>query len=93
VPRKLGHAVKAADELIATPITTAAAWRWFRCPRPRATFTLMPAGTARVALRQIAPKPDSVDRVTRLSTRRFLKATGDAEIAWLFRRRRHRARH
>ena len=44
----------------------------------------MPAGTARVALRQLAPKPYSVERVETLpAIERFLKATGDCEIAWL----------
>ena len=44
----------------------------------------MPAGTARVALRQLAPKPlrSSASRRCRRSTR-FLKATGDAELVWL----------
>ena len=44
----------------------------------------MPAGTARVALRQLAPKPYAVERVETLpAIERFLKATGDAEIVWL----------
>src|SRR5260370_37307214 len=44
----------------------------------------MPGGTARVALRQLSPKPYSVERVETLpALERFLKATGDAEIAWL----------
>jgi hypothetical protein len=37
-----------------------------------------------VALRQLAPKPYAVDRVDVLpAVERFLKSTGDAEIAWL----------
>src|SRR5436305_11273445 len=44
----------------------------------------MTGGTARVALRQFAPKPYSVERVDTLpAIERFLKATGDSEIAWL----------
>src|SRR3954464_11805809 len=44
----------------------------------------MTGGTARVALRQLAPKPYSVERVETLpAIERFLKATGDSEIAWL----------
>jgi hypothetical protein len=44
----------------------------------------MPAGTARVALRQLSPKPYSVERAETLpAIERFLKATGDCEIAWL----------
>ena len=51
---------------------------------PQRDITLMPAGTARVALRQMSPKPWSVERVETLpAIERFLKATGDAEIAWL----------
>src|SRR5437879_8919712 len=44
----------------------------------------MPAGAARVALRQLAPKPYSIERVETLTAiDRFLKATGGCEIAWL----------
>ena len=51
---------------------------------PTRDITLMPAGTARVALRQLAPKPYSIERVETLpSIARFLKATGDCDIAWL----------
>lgn len=47
-------------------------------------ITLMPAGTARVALRQFAPKPYAVDRVEALpALARFLAKTGDSEIVWL----------
>src|SRR6266851_3179326 len=43
-----------------------------------------PTGAARVALRQLVPKPYAVDRVDVLpAVERFLKTTGDAEIAWL----------
>src|SRR5260221_14099476 len=51
---------------------------------PARDITLMPGGTARVALRQLAPKPYSIERVETLAALdRFLKATGDAELAWL----------
>ena len=51
---------------------------------PTRDITIMPAGTARVALRQLAPKPYSIERVETLpAIGRFLKATGDCEIAWL----------
>ena len=44
----------------------------------------MQAGAARVALRQLVPKPYAVDRVDVLpAVERFLKSTSDAEIAWL----------
>src|SRR5229473_4431783 len=51
---------------------------------PARDITLMPGGTARVALRQLVPKPYSIERVETLpAIERFLKATGDSEIAWL----------
>jgi hypothetical protein len=51
---------------------------------PTRDITIMPAGTARVALRQLAPKPYSIERAETLPViERFLKATGDCEIAWL----------
>jgi Domain of unknown function (DUF4159) len=44
----------------------------------------MPAGNARVALRQLAPKPYTIERIETLpAIGRFLKATGDGEIVWL----------
>ena len=66
------------------PTATGAAWRWCRCPNLTRDITIMPAGTARVALRQLTPKPYSIDRVETLpALERFLKATGDSEIAFL----------
>jgi hypothetical protein len=51
---------------------------------PARDITIMPAGTARVALRQLVPKPYSIERIETLpAIGRFLKATGDCEIAWL----------
>ena len=45
---------------------------------------MMTGGTARVTLRQFVPKPYSIERVETLpAIERFLKATGDCEIAWL----------
>src|ERR1700759_4796592 len=44
----------------------------------------MPASAARVALRQLTPKPYSIERVETLGIlERFLKGAGDAEIPWL----------
>jgi hypothetical protein len=41
---------------------------------PARDITLMPGGTARVALRQLAPKPYSIERVETLAALdRFLK--------------------
>src|SRR5438270_1896289 len=76
--------VKAADELIANADSDRRGVALVPLSEPARDITLMPAGTARVALRQIAPKPYSVDRVDTLGALdRFLKTTGDAEIAWL----------
>src|SRR5271154_1543817 len=42
------------------------------------------SATARVALRQLTPKPYAVERVETLAAiERFLKVTGDCEITWL----------
>ena len=44
----------------------------------------MPAGNARVALRQLSPKPYAIERVETLpALERFLKAPATAEIVWL----------
>ena len=76
--------VKAADELIANADNDRRGVALVPLSETARDITLMPAGTARVALRQIAPKPYSIDRVDTLGALdRFLKATGDAEIAWL----------
>src|SRR6266403_933204 len=76
--------VKAADELIANADSDRRGIALVPLSEPARDITLMPAGTARVALRQLAPKPYSVDRVDTLAAiGRFLKATGDSEIAWL----------
>src|SRR6201994_61838 len=76
--------VKAADELIANADNARRGIALVPLPEPARDITLMPGGTARVALRQLAPKPYSIERVETLAAiERFLKATGDAEIAWL----------
>jgi hypothetical protein len=76
--------IKAADELIANADNDRRGVTLVPLSEPARDITLMPAGTARVALRQLAPKPYSVERVETLpALERFLKATGDAEIAWL----------
>src|SRR5437660_161500 len=76
--------VKAADELIANADNDRRGGALVPLSETARDITLMPAGTARVALRQIAPKPYSIDRVDTLGALdRFLKSTGDAEIAWL----------
>ena len=76
--------IKAADELIANADNDRRGVALVPLSEPARDITLMPAGTARVALRQLAPKPYSIERVETLPRiDRFLKATGDAEIAWL----------
>ena len=76
--------IKAADELIANADNDRRGVTLVPLSEPARDITLMPAGTARVALRQLAPKPYSIERVETLpALERFLKATGDAEIVWL----------
>ncbi len=76
--------IKAADELIANAESDRRGVALVPLSEPARDITLTPAGTARVALRQLAPKPYSIDRVDTLATLgRFLKTTGDCDIAWL----------
>jgi hypothetical protein len=76
--------IKAADELIANADNDRRGIALVPLSEPARDITLMPGGTARVALRQLAPKPYSIERVETLpAIERFLKATGDAEVAWL----------
>ncbi|WP_213774437.1 DUF4159 domain-containing protein [Bradyrhizobium sp. dw_78] len=76
--------VKAADELITQADGDRRPVALIPLSEPTRDITLMPAGTARVALRQLEPKPYSIERVETLPMiGRFLQATGDCEIAWL----------
>jgi hypothetical protein len=76
--------IKAADELIANADSDRRGVALAPLSEPARDITIMPGGAARVALRQLAPKPYSIERVETLpSIERFLKATGDCEIAWL----------
>ena len=76
--------IKAADELIANADNDRRGVALVPLSEPARDITLMPAGTARVALRQFAPRPYSIERVETLpALERFLKSTGDSEIAWL----------
>ncbi len=76
--------IRAADELIANADSDRRGVALVPLSEPNRDITIMPAGAARVALRQLTPKPYSIDRVETLTTLdRFLKATGDADIAWL----------
>ncbi len=76
--------VKAADELISNANNDRRGIALIPLSEPTRDITIMPAGTARVALRQLAPKPYSIERTETLGAiDRFLKATGDCEIVWL----------
>src|SRR4051794_7173556 len=76
--------IKAADELIANADNDRRGVALVPLSEPTRDITLMTGGTARVTLRQFAPKPYAVERVETLpAIERFLKATGDSEIAWL----------
>jgi hypothetical protein len=76
--------IRAADELITEADRDRRSVAIVALSEPARDITLMPAGTARVALRQLAPKPLAVERVETLPTlERFLKATGDSDIVWL----------
>src|ERR1700712_1068919 len=76
--------IKAADELIANADNDRRGVALVPLSEPGRDITLMTGGTARVALRQFAPKPYAVERVETLpAIERFLNATGDSEIAWL----------
>src|SRR6266576_1152689 len=55
--------VKAADELIANADADRRGIALVPFSEPARDITIMPAGAARVALRQLAPKPYAVDRV------------------------------
>ena len=76
--------IKAADELIANADSNRRGIALVALSEPTRDITVMPGGTARVALRQLSPKPYAIERVETLpAIARFLKATGDCEIAWL----------
>ena len=76
--------IKAADELIAQADSDRRGVALVPLSEPTRDITLMPAGTARVALRQLTPKPYAIERIETLPMiGRFLQATGDCEIAWL----------
>src|ERR1700709_130394 len=76
--------IKAADELIANADNDRRGIALVPLSEPARDITLMPGGTARVALRQLAPRPYWIERVEALAAiERFLKAPGEAEIAWL----------
>ncbi|MDB5548180.1 MAG: Double-transrane region-like [Tardiphaga sp.] len=76
--------IRTADELIAKADNDRRGVALIALSEPTKDITLMPAGTARVALRQLAPKPYAVERVETLpAIERFLKATGQSDLVWL----------
>ena len=58
--------IKAADELIANADSDRRGVALVPLSEPARDITFMPGGTARVALRQLAPKPYSIERVETL---------------------------
>ena len=76
--------IRAADELIANAENERRGVALIPLSEPARDITVMLGGTARVALRQLAPKPYVVERTETLpAIERFLKSAGDSEIAWL----------
>jgi Domain of unknown function (DUF4159)/Aerotolerance regulator N-terminal len=76
--------IKAADELIANADSDRRGVAIAPLSDPARDITIMPAGAARVALQQLTPRPHTIDRSDTLpAIARFLKGTGDCEIAWL----------
>jgi hypothetical protein len=58
--------IKAADELIANADNDRRGIALIPLSEPARDITIMPGGTARVALRQLAPKPYSIERIETL---------------------------
>ncbi|MDB5653194.1 MAG: LytTR family transcriptional regulator, partial [Tardiphaga sp.] len=76
--------IKAADELIANADSDRRGVALVPLSEPTRDITLLPSGTARVALRQLSPKPYAIERIETLpALERFLKTTGDSELVWL----------
>ncbi|RIK96739.1 MAG: LytTR family transcriptional regulator [Proteobacteria bacterium] len=76
--------IEAADDLIAQADAGGRGIALVPLSEPTRDLTLMTAGTARVALRQLAPKPYAVERIAALpNLARFLATLGEADIVWL----------
>lgn len=76
--------IKAADELIATAENDRRGVAIIPLSEATRDITMQPPGAARVALRQLSPKPHAVERVEALpAITRFLAATGNAEVVWM----------
>jgi hypothetical protein len=76
--------IKAADELIKTAENDRRGVAIIPLSETGRDITLQPPGAARVALRQLSPKPYAVERVDALpAITRFLAASADADIEWM----------
>ena len=76
--------VKAADELIANADNDRRGIALVPLSEPTRDITIMPAARRGSHCASLTPKPYSIERVETLpAIERFLKATGDCEIAWL----------
>ena len=76
--------VRAADQLITDAEGDRRAVALVPLSEPTRDLTLITAGAARVALRQLAPKPHAIDRAETLpAIFRLLTATGGADLVWL----------
>jgi hypothetical protein len=75
---------RTADELLAQAENAQRGVALLPLSETARDITLMPASAARVAMRQLSPKPFSVDRIDALGPlQRFLNAQPQADIVWL----------
>ena len=76
--------MRTADELIARAEADNRGVAVLPLSEPTRDISLMTAGAARVQIRQLKPKPRSVDRSEALPLlERFLETTPDVELVWL----------
>ncbi len=76
--------LRTADDLIARAEADGRGVAIVQLSEPTRDISLETAGSARVRLRQIKPKPHTIDRAEALgSIERFLQATPQAELIWL----------
>ncbi len=76
--------IKAADELIASAENDRRGVALIPLSEPARDIAMMPAGNARIALRQLSPKPYSIDRVETLPLiGRTIGSATDSELVWI----------
>ena len=76
--------LNAADQLIAEADSARRAVALLPLSAATREASLQPGSTARVALRQLSPKPYAVERADALpALQRLLQSIGDAELVWL----------